>query len=124
MSEESLTDETKAMLQDRMGPKVRPVAYICHLPRIAAKAREFGYAICVHGSLQRDFDLVAIPWSDVASDEESLIQAICETAGGFRLENEQGCNKPHGRRAWVIHLGAGLYIDLSIMPRRQDWKVR
>jgi len=115
-----MDEQVNALIKDRFGPKVRPIAYICHLPRMAAKAREFGYALAVHGSLQRDMDLIAVPWSEVASGEEELIQALCETVGGFRLEHETGCDKPHGRRAWVIHLGAGLYIDLSIMPLRND----
>jgi len=114
---QSESEQTKALLQDRYGPKVRPVAYICHLPRITAKAREFGYAIAVHGSLQRDMDLIAAPWSDVATDEDELLKAICETVGGFLLADEKGCDKPHGRRAWVIHFGAGMWMDLSIMPR-------
>lgn len=120
-SKEMTTEEetTSALLQDRFGPKVRPIAYVCHLPRITAKAREFGYAIAVHGSLQRDMDLIAVPWSQAATDEEELLKAICETVGGFRLEHQTGADKPHGRRAWTIHLGAGLFIDLSIMPRRE-----
>lgn len=108
----------KTALLDRYGPKVRPIAYACHLPRITAKAREFGYAIAVHGSLQRDMDLIAVPWSETASDEEELIKAICETVGGFRIKGQDVEEKPHGRRAWLIHMGAGLYIDLSIMPRK------
>ncbi len=110
-------EKTDALLLDRYGPKVRPVAYMCHLPRIASKAREFGYAITVHGSLQRDLDLVAIPWSDNATEIEPLLQAICETTGGFMLEHQGDTQKPHGRKAYVIQLGAGLYIDLSIMPK-------
>ncbi len=114
------TEEAKALLQDRFGPKVRPIAYVCHLPRITAKAREYGYAIAVHGSLQHDFDLVAVPWSEVASDADTLLKAICEVTGGFMLSHEKATQKPHGRLAWIIHLGAGLYIDLSVMPRKQD----
>lgn len=116
MAEET-NEETKALLLDRYGPKVRPIAYICHLPRMTAKAREFGYALSVHGSLQRDMDLIACPWSKDAADEQELLEALCETVGGFMLKHETGCDKPHGRRAWIIHMGAGLYIDLSIMPK-------
>ena len=31
--------------------------------RIRKLAREVGYAVCVHGSLKRDFDLIAVPWT-------------------------------------------------------------
>ena len=97
---------------------------MCHLPRSTALAREYGYAIAVHGSLQRDLDLIAVPWSDVASDAEELVQAICHTTGGFILEGQDDATpKPHGRLAYNIHLGAGLYIDLSVMPRLSNPKL-
>lgn len=110
-------EKSEAILQDRFGPKVRPLAYACHLPRIAAKAREFGYAIAVHGSLQRDMDLIAVPWSEEATDAEQLVQAICETTGAFILQWQDGTKKPHGRIAYILQMGAGLYIDLGVMPR-------
>lgn len=113
-------EATRALLLDRRGPKVRPLAYVCHLPRITEVAREFGYAIAVHGSLQRDLDLVAIPWSEVATDAETLVQALCETTGGFIVPGQGASAKPHGRVAYIIQLGAGLYIDLGVMPRIPD----
>lgn len=109
--------ESKALLMDRYGPKARPIAYVCHVPRITALAREYGYAIAIHGSLQKDLDLVAVPWSEVATDAETLVMAICEIVGGFILPHQEALLKPHGRIAWTIHLGAGLWIDLSVMPR-------
>lgn len=119
-------ETTRALLKDPMGPKVRPITYVCHLPRITALAREYGYAIAVHGSLQRDLDLIAVPWSEVATDAETLVLAICQTTGGFILPDREGrdpSQKPHGRLAWSIHLGAGLYIDLSVMPRLSNNEV-
>lgn len=110
-------NKDEAMTLDRYGPKVRPLAYACHLPRIAAIARQFGYAIAVHGSLQRDLDLVAVPWSEAATDAEELVKAICETAGAFIIPGQDATPKPHGRVAYILQMGAGLYIDLSVMPR-------
>ena len=114
---ETNQEQTDAMLMDTFGPKVRPIAYVCHLPRITALAREYGYAIAVHGSLQRDLDLIAVPWSEVATDDETLVLAIARMVGGFILDHERAMAKPHGRKAWTIHMGAGLWIDLGVMPR-------
>lgn len=114
-------EEEKQMLRDRYGPKVRPLAYITQVPRITEVGREHGYAICVHGSLQRDLDLVACPWSAVASDAETLIKAICETVGGFMLPDHEATPRDHGRTSWIVHTGAGLYLDISVMPREEDW---
>lgn len=112
-----MNEQTQAMLKDAYGPKVRPIAYVCHLPRITALAREYGYAIAVHGSLQRDLDLIAVPWSEVAVDAETIVIEIAKMVGGFILDSEDATKKPHGRLAWKIHMGAGLYIDLSVMPK-------
>lgn len=92
-------------------------------------AREHGYALGVHGSLARDIDLIAVPWTVEACSQVELAEAIrqkAEEVCGFAFINPRekspyaesgrpGC-KPHGRLAWAFHLGGGPYIDLSIMP--------
>lgn len=97
------------------------------------RARELGYAIAVHGSLKRDIDLIACPWTEDAVDARTLAESLRATAaehnGGiaalgwasgkgpeFTLDGCPG-NKPHGRLCWTFHLGDGPYIDLSVMPR-------
>lgn len=97
-------------------PEASPFACLAFLPRVVRIAREHGYALAVHGSLARDFDFVAIPWVDEAVKPEELVEAIRAAVGGFFDEHDHPASKPHGRRAWVIHLGGGPYIDLSVMP--------
>lgn len=99
-------------------------------------AHKLGYALAVHGSMQRDFDLVAIPWTEAAVEAEVLVEAIRDCCGGFILKDGQMGgrwdpqlqkfveapirnpeHKPHGRLAWCIHLGGEPRIDLSVMPR-------
>jgi hypothetical protein len=95
------------------------------------KARELGYALAAHGTLVRDIDLIAVPWTRTAVDARTLAQALNDVAaaynGGtaFRKPDEDDAYfwagspglKPHGRLVWSIHLGGGPYIDLSVMPR-------
>jgi hypothetical protein len=89
--------------------------------RDAAKAK--GYAIGVHGSLSRDIDLIACPWTDGAAPPEELAEAVRRAAAGAipggNCWAKQGDPKPkpHGRQAWSFYFAAGGYIDLSIMPR-------
>lgn len=89
--------------------------------RIAAK--DVGYAITVHGSLNRDVDLVAIPWREhnVADPDRlmTILQGvICGITG--RCHREQGwTQKPHGRLARIISVWCGestCSLDLSVMP--------
>jgi hypothetical protein len=102
------------------GLRLRPLCYLSVLPSIIHAARQCGYAIAVHGSISRDFDLVAIPWTDEAVEPFKLVEAVMVVVGGIIIEGQEGKNptlKPHGRMAWSIHTGASMYIDLSVMPR-------
>jgi len=101
--------------------------YESKLPAIRKAAKQCGYAIAVHGSLCRDFDLIAAPWSEQHSDEQTLCKAIHKAACGLTQESYQICtDKPCGRLTtmfpvcWIEYLdapknGTG-HIDLSIMP--------
>lgn len=99
------------------------------------RARELGYAIGVHGTLKRDIDLVACPWTTEAVDARTLAEALQAVASeingrasmGWRADQPpefslNGCpgHKPHGRLCWTFVLGGGPYIDLSVMPRLQE----
>ena len=98
------------------------MGYINLLPAMMRAAEKHGYVIALHGSLHRDFDLVAIPWEEGATDCESLIASLIDAAGG-RVEKKREARipKPHGRLAWLIALGSGdRYIDVSVMPRRDQ----
>lgn len=105
-----------------------PVFYSQILNLITLRAREFGYAIAVHGSMTRDLDVIAVPWIEEAADAEILVSAVCDLLNGFYLNyedaeptdyiNRNPEPKPHGRLAWSIHLkGFKGYIDFSVMPR-------
>lgn len=83
--------------------------------KIRVVAHEMGYAVTVHGSLRRDIDLVAIPWTRPAAGREAFLTGILDACEGVR-----GCDgwriRPHGRLAHIIHLPSNVYIDLSVMP--------
>lgn len=91
------------------------------------KARRLGYALLVHGSLARDIDMVAIPWTEDAAAAEELVAALIKTARrhndgvAFLAPGQKlPVRKPHGRRCWSIFVQEehGTYVDLSVMPRR------
>lgn len=101
-----------------------PAFYASRLPAIREVAREHGYAIGVHGSTRRDFDLIAAPWREGAADPDTLAHAIAQAACGIdRAGPYNWEKKPAGRVATSIPIcwpewcqpGAG-HIDLSVMP--------
>lgn len=96
-------------------------------------AREHGYAIGEHGSRERDYDLIACPWTDEAADAETLVQALTSVEGVLLKEKPSRVDgtprwpekfprhRPHGRLTWVFLFapaiaGGPRYIDLSVMP--------
>ena len=100
--------------------------YVVVYQRLCERAKELGYALTLHGSLHRDLDIVAIPWTDDAASSRTLAYALLEASGGYMLPMEaedayhrMGCPdmKPHGRLVWSFYLGGKPYIDLSVMPR-------
>lgn len=99
-----------------LAEKVRR-AYRKHIDAIRDTAAKLGYAIGEHGSLARDIDLIAVPWTEQAAPATELVEAIVKAIKGYRPVQKPS-RKPHGRRAWSIHLGGGPYVDLSVVPRR------
>jgi hypothetical protein len=99
------------------------------VPHLTQVARTYGYAIGLHGSMSRDLDLIAVPWTDEAAPAETLVEAIRDAVDGFirndpptqenkyHSQTRSPVDKPHGRRAWSIYFsGRRFYIDLSVMP--------
>lgn len=99
-------------------------AYVAMYPSLCEIARGLGYALAIHGTVNSDFDLIAIPWIGEAKDPEELVTAIGERLkliyGEFGTMVTEHEDKPHGRKAWLFGIGAGAAIDLSIMPRIED----
>ena len=88
---------------------------------IRMAAHELGYAIAVHGSLKRDIDLVAIPWTKDAAPKETLLAALCDRIQGEPSEDGWRI-RPHNRFAHIIRIprqNPETYIDLSVMDLGQ-----
>ena len=103
--------------------------YAVLYPTLCEIARSHGYSLAIHGTLGRDLDLIATPWTDEATDALTLITSL--KAATATVTHTAECDhyfkdhhpsiKPHGRLAYSLHLtdnGAeGPYIDVSVMPR-------
>lgn len=108
----------------------RTAAFAWMVPHLTEVARDHGYALGLHGSMARDLDLIACPWTEAAAPAEVLVEAIRDAVGGtirndpptkgnkYVLDTRNPGEKPHGRLAWSIRFsGHRFYIDLSVMPR-------
>lgn len=123
-------------MHNKATAKAARILYRRSIDDIRDAAEKAGYAIAVHGSLSRDVDMVAIPWTDDALSAKwivRIVEAVLRQVFGWaKVSNGASCvdgqwvqcqvpePKPHGRMAWSIHVGgaaSGSYVDLSVMPR-------
>ena len=79
-----------------------------------------GYALSLHGSMARDLDLIAVPWSDDADNPEKLIAAFVRfviSKSDVHISSPVPVNRPHGRLSYIVPIGHGdQYLDVSVMP--------
>lgn len=101
---------------DQIRPNYAPVYCAAMYPALCAVFQRHGYALAVHGSLARDFDLIAVPWTEKAATPETVITAIAADGMAARVIGEPE-RKPHGRLAYTLGVGFGeCACDLSFMP--------
>lgn len=95
-----------------------PLYAACMYTDLAEIARAHGYALAVHGSLARDFDLICIPWIEIPSTHEQVIEAMCKRFSIMQAGKSE--HKQHGRIAYTLAIMFGeCSIDLSFMPTTQ-----
>jgi hypothetical protein len=86
---------------------------------IRSVARDNGYAIGVHGTQARDYDIIAVPWVEDAASVEELVAALCRVLNAQAVGGPPS-KKPLGRTAYTLQIeGWFKLIDISITPRGQ-----
>lgn len=106
--------------------------YISVMPKIREAAKKCGYAIGLHGSMRRDLDLIATPWTELFLHKDTLASEIQKAACGLEGLEFKWEAKPHGRMAtafpicWTWHetppIFSNGHIDLSVTPTQEGWK--
>lgn len=109
--------------------KARPHFYSTCLPEMQEISMGCGYNLIAHGSMNRDLDLVAIPWTDEPEDHFTLLCKLEKFLKGVQQSSISGYNGsllPGGRMTYHIDLNRGgrynnyldeqWYLDISITP--------
>lgn len=110
-------------LKDAKRPKWMPMVYVNYFGLLQKLAKEHGYALCIHGSVVRDFDLVCIPFDEVVKPHEELIAAIHKAIGFDKSSDpifDQVGYEPHGRICYTVECGGSGYFDISFTPTMQQ----
>ena len=94
-----------------------PIYAACLYPELSEFMRTKGWALAVHGSLARDFDLVAIPWQPAPVAPALCVEGICHY-WAFKMVGDPE-TRLHGRLIYTIALKFGeCFLDLSFMPAK------
>jgi hypothetical protein len=104
-----------------MGLWNQRVASAVFVARTACRGK--GYALGIHGSLRRDIDAIAAPWTETAASPREVAHHVLDRltnaghAVGWGEGGEEGNARGNGRHSWAIVLTGDpfLYLDLSVM---------
>lgn len=92
--------------------------YAAMYPMLSELTRKHGYALAVHGSVARDFDLVCIPWIESPSSSQRVISAMVDEFAMKEVGEPE--IKEHDRQVFTLSVGFGeCFLDLSFMPITQ-----
>lgn len=116
--------------------KVKPQFYANCFEQLKTIALQFGYNLVIHGSMDRDMDLIAIPWNPQVKPYADMLEAMVHYLGGHIMPESEELRKDfadrhHGRMNFIINLNRGgaqtnhqdpqWYLDISIMSTYKDF---
>lgn len=116
---------------------IKPMFYSVVLEPLKIIAKEFGYNLVLHGSMNRDLDLILIPWIDHCHEPDIVVKALTDYLGGNLIDQRTGADKEPqwskpiykgaGRMSYLISLNRSnrfsdfkddeFYIDISLTPK-------
>ena len=106
--------------------------YAIFFMQMKAIAEDYGYNLLLSGSMDRDMDLVAVPWVDKPSDEQEMIKDFQRYLKGIVTLNPDKTVHfnvlPGNRHGYIIELNRGdrhgewvryedeeYYLDISVV---------
>ena len=102
-------------------PNYAPVYAAAMYPKLCEIFRKHGYALAVHGTLARDFDLIAVPWQDTVSSLNVVLEEVTNTFAVQIIGQPEV--KPHKRLAYTLSVGFGeCACDLSFCSLTEEIK--
>lgn len=103
---------------------VKPAFYTQCFITLKEICKRHGYNLLINGSMNRDLDLIAVPWADDCSDHLKMMEECRDWLGG--TFNHVPNNMPGGRIGYVINLNRGgketnyedpqWYLDIAVYP--------
>lgn len=108
--------------------KAKPAFYALCYVKLQAIARQMGYNLLLHGSMDRDMDLICVAWIDNPRPHIEVLDAFSDYLGVHKEFQGQYLLKmlPANRSSYVININRGgifnqfydeqMYLDISFTP--------
>jgi len=97
-------------MNDQKPIHAKPSLYAFYFELIKEIGLRYGYNIVLHGSMNRDLDLIAIPWVETIGDKDKMIDEIASVIGGYVLMQNRSVNNLVGDRYSIHHHGRIIYV--------------
>jgi hypothetical protein len=107
----------------------KPSLYAFYFESLKVIAKEYGYNLVLHGSMNRDLDLIAIPWVDNPKDEFEMIKHFDREINNIYCDQKSHYSfsiLPGARKNYLININRGgrfnnyldlqYYFDISVTP--------
>lgn len=88
----------------------KPSLYAYYFETLKEISNEYGYNLVLHGSMNRDLDLIAIPWAEEVGDIDKLIDTLAEAIGGTLMMQDRSVDNTTGVRFKETHHGRVIYV--------------
>lgn len=92
--------------------------YACIWPDLREAAINCGWALGLHGSLNSDMDIMAMPWTEDAKPVEEMIQALSDCFSESRFKKYHTIahfDKPNGRVVYTMSIWGDYYLDINVI---------
>lgn len=97
----------------------RAVFYASVWEDLKNSALDCGWALGLHGSLNSDMDIMAMPWVLEAKSVEEMIKALesCFTIPepACYKQTTASYDKPNNRVVYTMHIFADFYLDINVI---------
>ena len=113
--------------KEQVNSNWKPAFFAYMYTNMKKEALELGYALAIHWSLQNDMDILAVAWTEEARPYEELVQKIedCIWWSIFKFHNTFSKEiKPHWRIAYSLNITPDVFIDLSIIPPKNETELK
>lgn len=92
--------------------------YAAIWPDLKNAALKCGWALGLHGSLNSDMDLIAMPWTEDAQPVETMLAALSDCFGDNPFKEQHTVpfkGKPNNRVVYTMSIWADYYLDINII---------